>query len=216
MSKTVVRKNESLDDALRRFKRSVSKTGTLQEYRKREFYEKPSVKRKKKSEAARKRKNKRRFQFLEEAEVMSLLESLQKDMVAAMKAKDKTKLSTVRMLKAAVTNEQINVGHDLTSDEEVSVLSRELKQRKDSLEEFKAAGRDQAVADLEAEIAVVESYLPEQLSVDEVKAVVEETIKAVGATSKADFGKVMGVLMPKLKGKADGKLVNATVKELLQ
>lgn len=216
MSKTVVRKNESLDDALRRFKRSVSKTGTLQEYRKREFYEKPSVKRKKKSEAARKRKNKRRFQFLEEAEVMSLLESLQKDMVAAMKAKDKAKLSTVRMLKAAVTNEQINVGHDLTSDEEVSVLSRELKQRKDSLEEFKAAGRDQAVADLEAEIAVVESYLPEQLSVDEVKAVVEETIKAVGATSKADFGKVMGVLMPKLKGKADGKLVNATVKELLQ
>ena len=147
---------------------------------------------------------------------MSLLESLQKDMVAALKAKDKTKLSTVRMLKAAVTNEQINVGHDLTSDEEVSVLSRELKQRKDSLEEFKAAGRDQAVADLEAEIAVVESYLPEQLSVDEVKAVVEETIKAVGATSKADFGKVMGVLMPKLKGKADGKLVNATVKELLQ
>ncbi|ASR40646.1 GatB/YqeY domain-containing protein [Ligilactobacillus agilis] len=147
---------------------------------------------------------------------MSLLESLQKDMVAAMKAKDKAKLSTVRMLKAAVTNEQINVGHDLTSDEEVSVLSRELKQRKDSLEEFKAAGRDQAVADLEAEIAVVESYLPEQLSVDEVKAVVEETIKAVGATSKADFGKVMGVLMPKLKGKADGKLVNATVKELLQ
>ena len=147
---------------------------------------------------------------------MSLLESLQKDMVAAMKAKDKAKLSTVRMLKAAVTNEQINVGHDLTSDEEVSVLSRELKQRKDSLEEFKAAGRDQAVADLEAEIAVVESYLPEQLSVDEVKAVVVETIKAVGATSKADFGKVMGVLMPKLKGKADGKLVNATVKELLQ
>lgn len=147
---------------------------------------------------------------------MSLLESLQKDMVAAMKAKDKAKLSTVRMLKAAVTNEQINVGHDLTSDEEVSVLSRELKQRKDSLEEFKAAGRDQAVADLEAEIAVVESYLPEQLSVDEVKAVVEETIEAVGATSKADFGKVMGVLMPKLKGKADGKLVNATVKELLQ
>ena len=89
---------------------------------------------------------------------MSLLESLQKDMVAAMKAKDKAKLSTVRMLKAAVTNEQINVGHDLTSDEEVSVLSRELKQRQDSLEEFKAAGRDQAVAALEAEIAVVDSY----------------------------------------------------------
>lgn len=146
---------------------------------------------------------------------MSLLNSLQKDMVAAMKAKDKARLSTVRMLKAAVQNEQISLGHDLSADEEISVLSRELKQRKDSLAEFKAAGRDEAVQKLEAEIAVVETYMPQQLSADEVKAVVEETIKAVGATSKADFGKVMGAVMPKLKGKADGKLVNATVKEML-
>lgn len=146
---------------------------------------------------------------------MSLLDSLQKDMVAAMKAKDKGRLATVRMLKAAVTNEQINVGHDLTLDEEVSVLSRELKQRKDSLEEFKAAGRDEAVQKLEEEIKVVEGYLPKQLSADEVKAVVEETINQVGATSKADFGKVMGAVMPKLKGKADGKLVNSTVMSLL-
>ena len=146
---------------------------------------------------------------------MSLLNSLQKDMVAAMKAKDKARLSTVRMLKAAVQNEQISFGHDLSADEEISVLSRELKQRKDSLAEFKAAGRDEAVQKLEAEIAVVETYMPQQLSADEVKAVVEETIKAVGATSKADFGKVMGAVMPKLKGKADGKLVNATVKEML-
>ena len=146
---------------------------------------------------------------------MSLLDSLQKDMVAAMKAKDKGRLATVRMLKAAVTNEQINVGHDLAPDEEVSVLSRELKQRKDSLEEFKAAGRDEAVQKLEEEIKVVEGYLPKQLSADEVKAVVEETINQVGATSKADFGKVMGAVMPKLKGKADGKLVNSTVMSLL-
>ncbi|KRL84568.1 GatB/YqeY domain-containing protein [Ligilactobacillus apodemi] len=147
---------------------------------------------------------------------MSLLDSLQKDMVSAMKAKDKARLATVRMLKAAVTNEQINVGHDLTPDEEVSVLSRELKQRKDSLEEFKAAGRDEAVQKLEEEIKVVEGYMPKkQLSADEVKTVVEETIEQVGATSKADFGKVMGAVMPKLKGKADGKLVNSTVMSLL-
>ena len=145
---------------------------------------------------------------------MSLLDSLQKDMVAAMKAKDKNRLKTVRMLKAAVQNEQISVGHDLTPDEEVGVLSRELKQRKDSLES-KAAGRDDSVQELEGEIAVVQGYMPAQLSADDVKAVVEETIKAVGATSKADFGKVMGAVMPKLKGKADGKLINATVKELL-
>lgn len=146
---------------------------------------------------------------------MSLLASLQKDMVAAMKAKDKETLGTVRMLKAAVTNEQINLGHDLTPDEEIAVLSRELKQRKDSLAEFKAAERADSVTKLEAEIKVVESYLPKQMSVDEVKAIVEETIQEVGATSKADFGKVMSAVMPKLKGQADGKVVNQTVKELL-
>ena len=136
-------------------------------------------------------------------------------MIVAMKAKDKVKLGTIRMLNAAVVNEQIEVGHDLSSDEEIAVLSREITQRKDSLEEFKNAGRDEAVQNLKNEIKVVESYLPEQLSEDEVKTIVQETIDQVGATSKADFGKVMGAVMPKLKGKADGKLVNATVKELL-
>ena len=146
---------------------------------------------------------------------MSLADSLQKDMIAAMKAKDKDRLSTVRMLKAAVANENINAGHDLSPEEEIAVLSRELKQRKDSLEEFKNAGREDSVKQLEKEIEVVQSYLPKQLSEDEVKDIVQETINEVGATSKADFGKVMGAVMPKLKGKADGKLVNETVKSLL-
>ena len=146
---------------------------------------------------------------------MSLADSLQKDMIAAMKAKDKDRLSTVRMLKAAVANGKINAGHDLSPEEEIAVLSRELKQRKDSLEEFKNAGREDSVKQLEKEIEVVQSYLPKQLSEDEVKDIVQETINEVGATSKADFGKVMGAVMPKLKGKADGKLVNETVKSLL-
>ncbi|HIZ95450.1 MAG TPA: GatB/YqeY domain-containing protein [Candidatus Ligilactobacillus excrementavium] len=146
---------------------------------------------------------------------MSLLETLQKDMIAAMKAKDKEKLSTVRMLKSAATNKQINLGHDLTSDEEVAVLSRELKQRKDSLAEYEAADRPDTVAQLQNEIKVVESYMPTQLSSDEVKQIVAETIADVHAQSPSDFGKVMGAVMPKLKGQADGKLVNSTVKELL-
>ena len=137
-------------------------------------------------------------------------------MIAAMKAKDKATLSTVRMLKAAVANEKISLGHDLSSDEEISVLSRELKQRKDSLKEYEDAGRDEDVAELKNEIKIVQKYLPKQMSADEVKQEVADTIKAVGATSKADFGKVMGAVMPKLKGKADGKLVNSTVKELLK
>ena len=146
---------------------------------------------------------------------MSLKDSLQKDMIAAMKAKDKATLSTVRMLKAAVANEEINLGHDLSADEEISVLSHELKQRKDSLQECEEAGRDEAVEKLKNEIKIVQKYMPAQLSAEEVKEVVQTTIEEIGATSKADFGKVMGAVMPKLKGKADGKLVNSTVKELL-
>ncbi|AUJ29879.1 MAG: GatB/YqeY domain-containing protein [Liquorilactobacillus hordei] len=146
---------------------------------------------------------------------MSLLDSLNNDLKTAMKAHDKETLSTVRMLKAAVTNEQIKVGHTLTSDEEVSVLSRELKQRKDSVDEFTSADRTDLVPALEKEIEIVERYLPEQLSEDDVKSIVEETIRQVGATSKADFGKVMGAVMPKLKGQADGKIVNSVVKSLL-
>lgn len=146
---------------------------------------------------------------------MSLLDSLNKDMVAAMKSHDKATLGTVRMLKAAVANEKINLGHDLTSDEELAVLSRELKQRKDSIKEYEEAGRDDTVAQLKQEIKIVQGYMPEQLSTGEVHALVSQTITEVGATSKADFGKVMKAVMPKLKGQADGKLVNQLVNEQL-
>ncbi|KRM62487.1 hypothetical protein FC26_GL002061 [Paucilactobacillus vaccinostercus DSM 20634] len=147
---------------------------------------------------------------------MSLLETLNQDMKTAMKAKDKTTLSVVRMLKSAVMNEQINLGHDLTNDEEVAVLSRELKQRKDSVAEFDKGGREDLSAQTKAEITVVEKYMPAQLSEDEVKQIVADTVAEVGAQSMADFGKVMGAVMPKLKGQADGKLVNQTVKDLLK
>ena len=147
---------------------------------------------------------------------MSLLETLNQDMKTAMKAKDKTTLSVVRMLKSAVMNEQINLGHDLTNDEEVAVLQRELKQRKDSVAEFDKGGREDLSAQTKAEITVVEKYMPSQLSEDEVKQIVADTVAEVGAQSMADFGKVMGAVMPKLKGQADGKLVNQTVKGLLK
>ena len=93
---------------------------------------------------------------------MSLADSLQKDMIAAMKAKDKEKLSTVRMLKAAVANEKINAGHDLAPEEEIAVVSRELKQRKDPIEEFTHAGREDSVKQLETERECVKSKQPKQ------------------------------------------------------
>ncbi|MBB1062786.1 GatB/YqeY domain-containing protein [Limosilactobacillus fastidiosus] len=146
---------------------------------------------------------------------MSLLQDLTSDMVSAMKNRDKETLGVVRMLKAAVQNEQIEQGHDLTSDEEVAVMAREYKQRKESLDEFKQAGRKDLVEKTEAEMKVVEKYMPQQLSEDDVKKIVNETIEQVGASSMKDFGKVMGAVMPKVKGQADGKLVNQTVKDEL-
>lgn len=146
---------------------------------------------------------------------MSLLDKLTKDMVAAMKAKDKETLSTVRMLKASVQNEKIKLGHELSEEEENSLLAREYKQRKEALEEFVAAKRQDLIDKTKAEMSVVEKYMPKQLSADDVKKIVTETVQQVGAASMKDFGKVMGAVMPKVKGQADGKLVNQTVKETL-
>lgn len=146
---------------------------------------------------------------------MSLLQDLTKQMVSAMKSRDKETLATVRMLKAAVQNAQIEAGHDLTPDEEVAVMSREYKQRKESLAEFEKAGRQDLVDKTNNELKVVEQYLPKQLSADDVQKIVKETIDQVGASSMKDFGKVMGAVMPKVKGQADGKVVNQAVKDIL-
>ena len=146
---------------------------------------------------------------------MSLLEQLTNDMKEAMKAKDKVTLGGVRMVKSSVSNEQIKLGHDLTADEELAVLSREMKQRVEELESYKDADREDLAEEIQGQIDVLKRYMPEQMSEEEVVAVVKETIAEVGASSKADLGKVMGALMPKVKGKADGKLVNQTVQSLL-
>ena len=147
---------------------------------------------------------------------MSLLERLNNDMKQAMKNKEKDKLSVIRMLKASIQNEALKLRKDkLTEDEDLTVLSRELKQRKDSLQEFSNAGREDLVEKVQSEIKYVEVYMPQQLTEEEVASIVKEIIQNVGASSKADMGKVMGALMPKLKGKADGALVNRLVQQHL-
>ncbi|MFS0780863.1 GatB/YqeY domain-containing protein [Bacillus sp. 1P06AnD] len=147
---------------------------------------------------------------------MSLLDRLNHDMKQAMKNKEKDKLSVIRMLKAALQNEAYALRVDeLTEAEELTVLSRELKQRKDSLQEFSNADREDLVEKVQSEIKYVEVYMPQQLTAAEVEQIVIETIQSVGAVSKADMGKVMGSLMPKVKGKADGSLVNKLVQQHL-
>ncbi|MGC6767816.1 GatB/YqeY domain-containing protein [Enterococcus sp. LJL51] len=147
---------------------------------------------------------------------MSLLTTLNDDIKTAMRAKDKSALGVLRLLKAAIQNEQIKVGRDLDGGEELAVLSREMKQRRDSLVEFEKAGREDLAEKAKIEMAIVEKYLPEQLSEDEIRKIVQTAIDKTGATSQAEFGKVMGLVMPQVRGKADGGLVNAIVKDSLQ
>ncbi|MDH6365113.1 uncharacterized protein YqeY [Enterococcus sp. PF1-24] len=146
---------------------------------------------------------------------MSLLSTLNDDMKTAMKAKDKETLQVIRMLKASIQNEQIKIGQELNAEEELAVLAREMKQRRDSLTEFEKADRTDLSEKVKGEIAIVAKYLPEQLSDEEIRNIVKEAIAKTGATSPKEFGKVMGLVMPQVRGKADGNQVNAVVKELL-
>lgn len=142
---------------------------------------------------------------------MSLLERLNDDMKQAMKNKEKEKLSVIRMVKASLQNEAIKLGRELTEEDELTIISRELKQRKDSLHEFEQAGRQDLVDKIQNELAVLEIYMPKQLTEEELTEIVKEAIAEVQASSKADMGKVMAAIMPKVKGKADGSLVNKLV-----
>jgi len=146
---------------------------------------------------------------------VSLLERLNQDMKTAMKNKEKTKLSVIRMLRSEIKNEEIQRQHELSDEEVIEVLMRELKKRKDALQQFEDAGRDDLVQQLREEIAVIEPYLPEQLSEEELRELVREVVQETGASSKADMGKVMKAIMPRVKGRADGKLVNRLVQEVL-
>lgn len=146
---------------------------------------------------------------------MNLLDRLNVDMKEAMKNKEKQKLSVIRMVKSALQNESIKLGNELTDEDALTVLNRELKQRKDSLHEFEKANREDLADKVRDEISILEVYMPEQLSEEEVSEIVKATISEVGAASKADMGKVMGAIMPKVKGKADGGLVNRLVQQHL-
>jgi uncharacterized protein YqeY len=146
---------------------------------------------------------------------VNLLERINNDVKQAMKNKEKDKLSVIRMIKASLQNEALKIGHELTDEEELIVLTRELKQRKDSLREFEKAGREDLVEKIHTELKYVELYMPEQLSEEEVAEIVKQAISETGASSKAEMGKVMAVVMPKVKGKADGSLVNKLVQQHL-
>lgn len=148
---------------------------------------------------------------------MTLEEKLLSDIKDAMKSKQMERLNTLRLVKSALENQKMQKKTEKLSDEQVlEVFTKQVKQRKESLESFEKAGRVDLAAKEKQEIDILAVYLPAQLSDDEIKAEVELAIKEVGATVKADAGKVMQVLMPRLKGKADGKKVNSVLMSALE
>jgi len=147
---------------------------------------------------------------------MSLKQQIISDMTAAMKAQDAARTSTLRMLKAAITNREKEGGEELTDEDVQKLLRSQMKQRRDSVEQFEKAGRQELADKEKAEISIIESYLPQAASQEEIDQAVSAAISETGASSMKDMGAVMKAVMASLAGKnADGKMVSETVKSKL-
>ena len=147
---------------------------------------------------------------------MSIAEQIDKDYIQAYKAKDQVKLGTLRLLKTAAKNRQVELMRPLEDDDYMDVLLREVKQRQDSIEQYNAAGRADLADKEAAELAVIQSYLPKPLTEEELTALIDATIAEVGATSPREMGKVISAIMATHKGRVDGKAVSAAVTARLQ
>jgi uncharacterized protein YqeY len=146
---------------------------------------------------------------------MNYRERIEQESVAAAKAKDKIRLSALRMIKTSLHNREIDLKRDLTEAEFLQILASMVKQRRDSIEQFEKGGRTDLVEKEQAELKVVQEFMPQQFSEEEIMQAIEKAIQEVGAQGPKDMGKVMKALMPVISGKADGKEVSEKVKARL-
>lgn len=148
---------------------------------------------------------------------MTLREKINADLLTAMKAKEEVKLGALRMLKAGIMKFEVSGDKKIEATDEnvLQIIGKEVKQRKDSVEAYKKGSREDLALKEEAEMKILQSYLPAQMSEEELKSLISQTISQAGATAK-DFGKVMGAVMAQAKGKADGQTVTRLVKEVLK
>ena len=145
----------------------------------------------------------------------ALTEQIRADLTSAMKAQEKERLSTLRMLQSALKNEQINVGHELSDEEAMTIIRKAVKQRLDSIEQYTNAGRTELADKERSEMDLLKTYLPPELSDDELETGIREIITSTGAASKKDMGKVMKEATARYKGRADGKKIQEIVGRLL-
>ncbi len=146
---------------------------------------------------------------------MSLKEKLMEDLKDAMKNHDEVKKNTITMIRAAIKQIEVDKRVELEDNDVIDIISKEAKKRKDALAEFEKAGRDDLINQTNEELAIIKNYLPEELSVEELTSIIEETIKEVGAETMKDMGKVMQAVKTKTAGRADGKTINEIVKSKL-
>lgn len=144
-----------------------------------------------------------------------LADRIKDDMKTAMRERDKDRLGTIRLILAAIKQKEVDERIELTDADVLAILDKMVKQRKDSITQFEAAGRDELAAKEQAEIEVISTYLPQQLSESEIDDLIAEAITASGAESMRDMGKVMGMLKPKLQGRADMGQVSGLIKAKL-
>jgi len=147
--------------------------------------------------------------------MMSILEKLTEDMKVAMKAGEKERLSTIRLLRGQLKDVEIDKRAPLSEEEEIATLSNAAKKRREAIEAYSAANREDLAAKERQELEVIQSYLPQQLSAAEIETLVDAAIAGSGAQTMKDIGKVMPVVMAQVKGRADGKLVNELVRKRL-
>lgn len=153
--------------------------------------------------------------LLSEEVAVSLKQQINDDMKAAMRAKETARLGAIRLLLAAMKQKEVDERIELDDAAVVSIIEKMLKQRRDSISQYKAANRQDLVDVEEFEVTVLQAYMPQQLSEDEIKAVIAEVIAATGAAGPQDMGKVMGAVKPKLAGKADMGKVSGLIKAQL-
>ena len=147
---------------------------------------------------------------------MGILERLDEDLKTAMKSKDDLRIQVIRMLKSDLRYKKIELGRDLTDEDSIAILGSAVKKRHDSIEQYTRGGREDLASSEAAEVIIIKVYLPEQLSEEDVIALVDKAVTQTGARTIKDIGAVMKVLMPDVRGRADGKVVNAVVKARLE
>ena len=147
---------------------------------------------------------------------MTLKEKIKSDLKDAMKSGDSVVRGVLRLLSSDIKNEEISLKKELTDDDVLKILKKDIKRHKESIEQYKTGGREDLAEQEEKELEILEKYMPEQISEEEIRKIVSDVVKKLGATNVSDFGKVMGIAMKEIGGNVDGSLVGKIVKEKLE